>query len=168
MEDLIRIGCVSSAHALKGELRIVPLTDTITRFQKLERVALETADELKWLQVENVRLQQNTVIMLLEGITDRISAENCRGAHLAVKQEDCPKLPQYCYYDFQLVGMTVQEEDSTILGKISEVMHTGCNEVYVVTGGKQEILLPALKSVVKRVDLSAGLMVVELPLGLVD
>jgi len=84
-----------------------------------------------------------------------------------VPEDDLPPLPDGRYYIYQLEGLTVWEKE-ICYGKLTEVMQPGSNDVYVVSDGKREILVPALKTVIKSVDLDSNRMEVELPAGLLD
>jgi 16S rRNA processing protein RimM len=78
-------------------------------------------------------------------------------------------LPEGHYYIFQLVGSRVYTTGGEFLGILTEVLTTGANDVYVVKGtGKKEILIPALKDVVRKIDLARREMTVALPPGLLD
>jgi 16S rRNA processing protein RimM len=70
------------------------------------------------------------------------------------------------YYEYQIVGMTVVEQDGTLLGKVTEIIDTGANDVYVVVGPDGELLLPAIESAILEIDLDADRMVVHVMEGL--
>ncbi len=90
-------------------------------------------------------------------------AESLRGAYLAVLEDEKPGLPPDSYYLDDLVGLAVATTAGENLGLIEEVMEGLANGVCVVRKGEKEILIPALKSVIKAVDLKARRMTVELP-----
>ena len=90
-------------------------------------------------------------------------AESLRGAYLAVLEGEKAELPADTYYMDDLVGLAVVTAAGEELGKIVEVMAGLANGVCVVRKGEKETLVPALKSVIREVDLKARQMTVELP-----
>ncbi len=75
-------------------------------------------------------------------------------------------MPQGEYFHFQLLGLRVVTDDAEELGEITEIIETGSNDVYVVTGDTGQVLIPAIASVVREIDLAQGTMVVRLMEGL--
>ena len=78
------------------------------------------------------------------------------------------QLPPDSFFWHQIIGLTVRTVDGQELGKIAEIMETGSNDVYVVKSDERELLLPAIKDVVREIDLTSGVMTVELLEGLVE
>jgi 16S rRNA processing protein RimM len=106
-------------------------------------------------------------LLLLDGVTDRQAAEIHRDSPIHLSGEGLPALPQGTYYHWDVLGLEVVSEDGEPLGRVREILKTGANDVYVVrgpTGG--EILLPAIESVVLKIDLEAQRMTVHLLPGL--
>ena len=107
-------------------------------------------------------------MLRLAGIEDRNAAEKLRGLRLYVDESEIEPLPEGSWYWFQLLGLTVTEKGRT-LGEIAEILPYTANDVYVVQRqNKKDLLIPALKDVVKQVDLERKTMEVELPAGLED
>lgn len=111
-------------------------------------------------------MHQDMLLLKLEGVDTRDAAEALRGAFISVKVEDLPDLGDEGYYIHELLGLRVVGTDGLELGELAEVLTTGANDVYVVTGGGREVLLPAIPSVILQVDLDAGVMTVSVPDGL--
>jgi len=89
-----------------------------------------------------------------------------RGWLVAIGRDQAKKLPQGSYYEYELIGLKVFSGPERCLGEITEVLATGGNDVYVVRHENGEILIPALKRIVTRVDVKQGRMEVTLPEGL--
>ena len=75
-------------------------------------------------------------------------------------------LPSGEYYQFQLLGLSVQTKEGNPLGTLSAVLQTGSNDVYVVESEGNELLIPAIEEVIIEVDLLNGRLIVDLPEGL--
>lgn len=128
--------------------------------------------EALFIQEESFRIQSssrgsgNTVILKLLGVNGPAAAKALTGLELFAPAEDSPDLPDGEYFHYQLIGMQVFTEEGEDLGRIMEIIITGSNDVYVVSGPKGEVLLPAISQVVLRVDTALGVMRVRLMEGL--
>jgi 16S rRNA processing protein RimM len=117
--------------------------------------------------VEGARIQGTTVLLKLEDVADREAADVLRNADIEVPTQEAVPLRRGQFYWHEVIGPTV--EDATThetLGEVTDIIETGANDVYVVRGSRGEILLPAIKDVVKRIDPAAGRMLVQLLPGL--
>ena len=106
------------------------------------------------------------LILWFTGIRDRGQAQRLTGLWLCVPQSQVPSAQDGEYFHYQLIGLKVRTVEGEDLGELAEILETGSNDVYVVTGLDGEILVPALSKVVREVDIAGGLMVVDLPEGL--
>ena len=106
------------------------------------------------------------MVLKFHGLDSLPEARALVGLEITVPQSDVPDLPPGEYFHFQLLGLTVVTEDGEELGVLGELLETGSNDVYVVSGGAGELLIPALEEVVLDVLLGQGTMVVRLPDGL--
>ena len=139
-----------------------PLTDFQGRFAAGEVLLISGRPH----RLEYAQWRNALVVLKLEGIDSVHDAETLRGELLFVPRERVPSLPEDQYYYFQLMDMEVYTSEGEHLGHISEIIETGSNDVYVVTGGDRELLVPALDDVIREVDVEARRMLVDLPEGL--
>jgi len=150
---------------LKGEVKVSLTCSGMDRIVNCPSLRLVKGKrEMKKVSV--IRAFQHPdgdVVVRLKEVEGVEEAETLRGVYLAVLAVDEAKLPPDSYYLHDLVGMTVETPGGEALGKITEVMDGPANGVCVVRDGEKEILLPALKSVIRKVDLKARRMVAELP-----
>lgn len=162
----ITTGIILSAHGIKGEVKVKPETDNPLRFQKGEKLYIEK--EKRFAALTAVRSGKDDLLLVsFEGIADRDRAERLKGSLLQIEEEDVLALPDGAYYFFQLSGMEVVEEDGAFLGVISDLIDSGANDVYRVDcANGDHMLIPALKQVVKNVDVAHKKMTVRLLPGL--
>jgi 16S rRNA processing protein RimM len=151
-------------------LKVAILTDDPQRFGLLDRVFVGQEDESPVARaIEGFRLHKGRALLRLEGCTDRTAAEALRGYLVQIPSEESLPLEEGEYYEHQILGLEVWTASGEYLGELVEIIYTGANDVYVVepsdANGK-DILVPALEDVVLDVDLDAGRLVVELPVGL--
>ena len=169
MTPLITIGKVTAPQGVAGEIRVLPLTDFPERFRQLKKVYLtgKGTEEPRLLSVAAVRYHKKFVILKIEGVESREEAEKLRNCYLKVKPSEVVPLPPGHYYPFQIIGLRVKTMEGEALGEVVEILTPGSNDVYVVQDREgNEILLPALKEVVREIDLESGVMRVELLEGL--
>jgi 16S rRNA processing protein RimM len=166
--ELVSVGQVVGAVGLAGEIKVKPLSDHPRRFAEMpgQRLLWCRREEFRRVTVQSVHEQGRYYILALEGCNSRAEAEKLVGGQLAVAQADVLPLPQDTYYCFQIIGLEVFDEHGTRLGVVREVLSLKSNDVYVIAGASGEILLPAIKSAVKEIDLVHKRMTVTLPVGL--
>jgi 16S rRNA processing protein RimM len=154
-------GRVLAPHGVRGEVKVEPLTDFPERFSPGSVLWLRGAP----VRVVRGRWQGRTVVLKLEGLDDRDSAERLRGAELQVMPSP-ENLAEGVFYRDEVIGLRVIDENGADLGRLADILRTGSNDVFVVRGPRGELLLPATDDVVKSVDLDGGRVVVEVLPGL--
>ena len=147
-EDKITVGKLGKVRGLDGTLKIIPLTDFENRFDNLEKIFVGE----KLFQVESVNYIGREIFIKFFGIDDREVAKTLTNKLLKVDRKDVAPLDEGEFYTFDIIGCEVFDGEK-FFGKVAEVLKTGSNDVFQVVGEK-EILIPALKSVVKKIDVA--------------
>ncbi len=155
--DTLIVGRILSTHGLRGEIKVQPLTDDPERISSLDYVLVAEHE----YGIESVRQGPNHLLVRLSGVSSVDEASELRGEYMRVRAEDAAPLPEGAYYHFQILGLRVETTRGEEIGSVDEVMPLEANDVYVVRGGPQEVLVPAIRDVVKDIDLEAGRMVIE-------
>lgn len=169
MEQFLQVGVISSTHGIRGEVKVYPTTDEKTRFQELKEVILDTGKEQMTLEIENVRYFKQMVILKFRGIENINDIERYKGRPLLVCREDAVPLDENEYYIADLIGMDVVTEDGFFFGRLSDVMETGANDVYIIQTEKQgEVLIPAIHECILDVDPEKRQMKIHLMKGLIQ
>ncbi len=167
MEDLLKVGVITTTHGVRGEVKVFPTTDNAERFLELEYVLLDTGRELRRLDIKNVRFFKNLVILKFDGIDNINDIEKYKGKDLWIPREEAQELGEDEYYIADLQGLNVVLEDGTEFGTLRDVMETGANDVYIIDSNEHgEVLLPAIKECILDVDLEKNTMTVHLMKGL--
>ena len=169
MEDMLRVGVISSTHGVRGEVKVFPTTDDAARFNDLKSVFLDTGKELLKLEISGVKFFKNMVILKFKGYDNINDIECYRGRELWITRDQAVPLGEDENFVADLIGLSVVTDEGEPLGVMKDVMFTGANDVYVVEreNGK-ELLLPAIKDCILDVDLEAGVMKVHVLDGLLD
>jgi len=169
LKQYITVGRILSPWGVKGQVKVEPLTDDIKRFKNLKEVFYEEENNLKKLNIEEVIFIRNAfVIIKFQGIDDRNEAEKYRNVYIMVDRKDAVKLPKGRYFICDIIGLKVYTLEREYLGEITNVIQTGANDVYVVKSNEdKEILIPAIKEVVKNIDVEKGYMFIYPMEGLI-
>jgi 16S rRNA processing protein RimM len=158
------IGRILGPIGLAGEVRVQILTDFPDRFLSLHTI--HVGDNLRPYAVQTVRLDRGTAILKLAGIDDATTARALANQDVQIPAREAVELPPDHYFWHQIIGLEVWTDDGRLLGRVTEILRTGSNDVYVVGEGASEVLIPAIEDVVRQVDLVNGRLIVHLLPGL--
>ncbi len=167
----LTLGKILRPHGIRGEMRMQILTDYPDRLiNELKRIYIGqkvTDDNADLYTLKSARFHKDFLLITLAEINDRNDAETLRGKMVMIDIDNAVPLDEGEFYLYQLIGLTVQTEDKTILGQLKEVIETGANDVYVVKGREYgEVLLPAHEETLINIDFEAKLITMRLPEGL--
>ena len=163
MADLIEFGKIVNTHGLKGEVKVYSYTDNEANILKLKKVYVNGTK----YDVQNIKPFKNMFIMKLKGIdviedTKILINKMCFREIVSGESND-----DEGYFVKDLIGLRVVDEEDKTIGTLKEVFSTGANDVYeVVLEDGKSIYLPAIKQVVKKIDINSKVMVVEVMEGL--
>ena len=159
------IGKAGAPHGLRGEVRVIPRTDFPERFESLREVFIGE----RFFHVEHVHYHRQFVLLTLAECTSREAAAKLTGELLRVAREDAAPLAEGEFYTFDIIGLAVLDMAGERLGEVTNVLKTGSNDVYVVKKPDgSELLVPALKNVVREIDIAGGFLRVDLQEELED
>jgi 16S rRNA processing protein RimM len=167
MQKMLPIGRIAGVHGIKGNLRVKTYTEISTFFSTGRKLIIQDKSggmnvfEVAWAEPYKQGIRLN-----LKGVADRTSAEMLVGLDIFMDQDELPDLEEGSYYWADLIGMTVWTTDNMMIGHIDSIIETGANDVYVVRQNQEEILIPAIESVVVEIDVKNKAMKVNLPEGL--
>ena len=168
MEDLLKVGVITTTHGFRGEVNVYPTTDEPERFLELDYVLLDTGRELRKLEIKNVKFFKNLVILKFKGVDNINDIEKYKGRDLWIPREEGQELEEDEYYIADLLGMSVVLEDGQEFGTLKDVMETGANDVYIIDSAEHgEVLLPAIRECILDVDLEKNVMTIHLMKGLI-
>jgi 16S rRNA processing protein RimM len=159
LEDIV-IGEIVSTFGIRGEVKVRPDTDYPERLLRLKAANLLMRDgSHKTLDIENIRFHKGVALFKFAGCNDLTTAEGLRGSFLVISESELIELPEDEYFIHDLEGLQVYTTDGRDLGKLTQVIKGPANDAYVTT----KTIIPALKSVVKQVNLEERKMIVDMP-----
>ncbi len=155
-EDYFRIGVITEPHGVQGEVKVYPTTDDVLHLKKVKEIYLQTKEGWQTLHLKGMKQQNDRIILRFAEFTDRNAVEGLRKLELYVDRAHAVPLEENEYYISDLIGLAVFEDDVQI-GEVTDVIETGANDVYQIkrTDGT-ELLLPAIKQCVLKVDVEGG------------
>ncbi|HIT85670.1 MAG TPA: 16S rRNA processing protein RimM [Candidatus Ornithomonoglobus intestinigallinarum] len=164
--EFLEVGKIINTHGLRGDVKVMPWTDTPEDFEDIPVVYIKRKDETEKLTVSKIKYQKNNLIVKFKEINDINEAEKYKGITLLADRDDLWELEEGVYYIADLIGLDVYDENGRI-GVIADVLNTGANDIYdVKREGKKNLLLPVIDEVVKEVDLENGRVTVHVMEGL--
>ena len=169
--NLLSIGKIVGAHGIKGVVKVFSYAESLSRYQSGMQLVLKDSHGNRFVRTVNwAKPHSKTILLALDGIQERSQAEALIGSALFIEKATLEELDGDSYYWDDLVGLTVYGLNGEYIGELTAIIPTGSNDVYVVRQqgpeAETEVLIPALVSVVKEVDLDRKIMRVDLPEGL--
>ncbi|MGD9818879.1 MAG: ribosome maturation factor RimM [Desulfomonilaceae bacterium] len=162
-DELVVIGRVQKPFGIRGEVKIQAYTQTFDAFENSEWLEIKH----KRFVIKQIRFHKGSVLVLFEGIKTPETAAILSGQLVHTLESNLPPKDEDEYYYHELIGMEVFTKGDQFLGKITDIMVTGANDVLIIFGEKGEILLPFIDEVALEIDLKAKRMLVDPLEGLI-
>lgn len=160
--ELVAIGVIEKSFGVRGELRVRSLSDVPGRFEGLARVMLEApSGTVREATIRSVRAMNGSYVLGMDVCSTPEEAAMFRGWTLKIPQGSAPPLPQGQYYEYELIGLAVQDETGRLVGTVEDILKTPGHHVFVVRGEDGEVLIPAAKDVVASVDVPGKRMTIR-------
>ena len=161
MQEYLLIGEITKPQGVQGELKLRPITCDPWRFENMDYAFVKDGQSYRRVEIKVRKVNADAVYLRMEGVLTRNDAETMRGTPLYIDRAHAVELDEDTTFICDLMGLKGVLTDGSEIGKIIDVMQPGGNDVYVFKGKKGEVLVPALKSVVVKVDLEQGLMLLD-------
>lgn len=164
------IGKIVNTHGVRGEVRVVRVTDFPERFSVGNTVYLIQDNTPPYpLIIKSHRVHKKFDLLQFEEYDSINDVLNFKGTHLKIKKEQLSELPKGTYYHYEIIGCTVYTKDNEKIGTIKEILSPGANDVWVVQRQKnKDALIPFIKDVVRDIDIDRKEVVIEPMEGLLD
>jgi len=165
----LEIGQIANTFGIKGQVKVVPFTDDINRFDELKKIYIVNKASRKEVEIEDVKYHKNMILLKFKGLNKIEDVEIYKNCYLEIDRNDGKQLEEGEYYIVDLLGLDIFSDEGKYLGKLDDIYNTGSNDIYVVKDelGKQ-LLLPAIRDVIKEVNLEDKKITVHLLEGLLD
>jgi 16S rRNA processing protein RimM len=168
-EDLLLLGKVIRPHGLDGILRVLSFAESETSFLNAGVLFIRSVTgETREHGIRSIKPHKKVLLMELEEVSSLEEAEKYRNADILISKETLEREEGDGYYWFELLGLDVYLKGGTYLGKIGQIFPSGSHDIYVVTEGKREIMIPAIHEFIEEIDLEKKRMIIQEMEGLLD
>lgn len=159
---LITVGLIAKPHNFDGSLKVIPITDYPERFLKRKEILVDLEGTVILKEILEVSIQKKYIIIKLKDINSFEEAEKYKGCYLKIPESQLEELDEGNYYIFELIGMKVFDNTGKQIGELKQVLNTSANDVFVIkTNNNKEILIPALKKEIQKIDLKNRKIIVS-------
>ena len=161
MENYFEIGKITGTHGIRGTMRVFPTTQDPTRFERLKEITVEIRGKQELFHIQKVAYQKNMILLTVKEINDINVAELYKNGRILIPDAAAIPLEEDEYYTRDLYGMQVVTDEGEALGELVKIYETGAKD-----GDAKELLIPAIKDCILKVDIDARVMTVHLLEGL--
>ncbi len=169
MSEFYVVGKIVRSSGLKGALVVVPMTDDPRRFRLLRKVWIEKGkSEYQPLGLRNVSIEPRAVRIEVEGIENRQASSTLAGKLLYVSKQELVRRKKGTYFTHEIIGSEVFDEHGNTIGTVKEVWKLPANDVYLIQNGKREYLIPAIRSILRKINPEKKRIEIETIEGLLD
>lgn len=163
------IGYILKPHGIRGEVKVEPVSPYPERYKQLKTVCIRSGDKQETYSIENVRIANKVVYLKLDKIDTRDAAEKLRNSEVLIEKKELIKPSENEYFIHDLTGCQVSNDDGNLLGKVYEVVQMSSNDVLIIRNNKNnELLIPFIRDVVKKVDIENKQIIVHSLEGLIE
>ncbi len=152
MQEYLCIGKITKPQGVRGEVKILPLTDDLARFQGITNIFVKGNAGYVLRRVTSSRIDSSFAYLTLDGVADMTAAERLRGLDIYVDRENAVPLPEGRWFIADLIGCHVFADGEEI-GAVEDVLQAGGNDVYMLraeNGGT--VMFPAIRELLRSVD----------------
>lgn len=168
-DNLIAVGKITGTHGIKGQVRLQSYSGNLDSLKAARSVILRQPDgTLREYGLQRAADHGNVFLLTLAGFDNINQVLDLVGSELCLQRKQLPATEDDEYYWQDLLGLSVITDQGVQLGSISDILETGANDVYVVSGQGRDYLIPAVASVVTKVDLATRTMTITPLEGLLD
>ncbi|EOR27408.1 MULTISPECIES: ribosome maturation factor RimM [Clostridium] len=159
MRDILRVGKIVNTHGLKGEVKVIALTDDPKRYNDLDFVLIDGVER----KIQGCKFQKDRVIVKIEGIDSIEEAEKYKNKYMEIPREYAVPLEEDTYYIADIIGCNVYDTSGKSLGEVYDVIQTKNNDVYWIRKPK-ELLIPVLLEIVTDINIDNRKIIIK-PVG---
>ena len=167
-ERLVPLGEIVTTHGINGWLKLKPYNPRTTLLNSTLEIWLEKDEARSLHQIEARQPYKGQFLLKLSSIDQIDAAAKWVGSILYVAEQSLDSLSAGEYYHYQVIGLEVFDTEGGRIGVVARTWSTPGGEIYIVAGASKEYLIPAVKEIIEKVDLTAGKIIINPPAGLLD
>lgn len=166
MSEYIQIGKILNTHGIKGFVKVMPLTDDKTRFESLETVYIE--NEKLQFNIDQIWYKKNFVMIKFKEFDNVNDVLKFKDRFILINKKDAIELSKDTFFIYDIIGLRVVTMDGKDVGIVKDVLQPGSNDVYVVKTSGKDVLVPAIKDVVKEINIEDKVMLIDPIEGMIE
>lgn len=169
-DQMFDVGKIVNTHGVRGEVRVMRITDFEERFAIGETLYLIKENESPLaLTIAGHRKHKQFDLLRFKGLDNMNDVEFFKGAHLKITKDQLTELAEGEYYHYEIIDCMMYTIKGEEIGKVIEVLSPGANDVWVVKSSTgKEVLIPFIKNVVKEINVEEKRVIIEPMEGLLD
>jgi 16S rRNA processing protein RimM len=152
---------VCGVHGVRGWVKVYSYTEPRENIVQFEAWLVQQRDEVRRIEVQDSSRQGKSILVKLDGVDDRDAAEALIGAEIAVERESLPPCGPGEYYWTDLEGLSVRNGAGAVLGTVDHVFTTGAHALLALDSERRRLIPFVAGETIQRVDLEAGVVLVE-------
>ena len=163
--EYIELGQIVNTHALKGSVKINIFSDKVENIKKYEQIYLKENDKYIEYEIIDIKFSKNQAIVSFKNIKNVDEADKLRNKYIYVKKDSLEELEDDTYYLIDLIGLDVyetKESQEKLLGELIEIKQDSPTDIYVIKLKNKNIMIPAIKEYIKKIDIKEGKVIVDL------
>lgn len=159
----INIGKVVTTHGVRGDIKVYPHTNVEDMFSKLKKIYIGDGE----YKISSVKYAKGCPVLNIGGLNTVEDAQKLIGSQVFADETSLPKLEEDSFYLKDIIGCKAIDEQGDEIGKITDVIFTGANDVYEITAqSDRKILVPAVKEFVLDINIKDKKITVKLIKGM--
>ena len=167
--QLRAVGVVAKVFGVKGEVKVHSYSRTYDEFEKLGSVlAGKSEDKVVERKIEKILRRGNEIYVKFLDVNDRNASEALVGHFLFVEETARKRLSPGEFFVDDIIGLSVCDSEKRILGIVGDVIRYPAQDIYVVKTGRGEVMVPAVRDIVRAVDVENRTITIDPPEGLFD
>ncbi|SNR90132.1 16S rRNA processing protein RimM [Anaerovirgula multivorans] len=163
----IKVGKILNTHGIKGEVKVLSLTDYDERFEELEWIYIEGVE--KKFYINSIKYRPKNLLISFKDYDDINQVEKFKGKYLLIDESQKRVLAEDTYYISDIIGLEVYTAEEEYLGKVVDILQAGSSEVYVIKNQQgKEVMIPAVKEFIPEISLETGRIIVKPIEGMIE
>jgi len=166
---MVAVGQIAGSNGVRGDVRVKPLTPDLGRFAGLNDVWIgESETEARRFSIQQVRFHRSQIILKLHDVGSRTAADELRDQYIFIDESNTRPPAEGSFFIHDILGMSVFTEEGVAVGVVKEVWRLPANDVWVLQKEEKELLVPAVKEIVRAVDLKRRVITIHAMQGLIE
>ncbi len=167
---LILYGKITKKHGLSGELKVLPFSKNLSTFKNLNKIYIELDPDKKPVEykIAKKRFHKNFAIVRFEGVNTPEESDKIVNKQLLIDESQLSELDENEFFWFDLIGLEVYTNRNEYIGKVSDLLDNGAQEILIVRDDKREVLIPFVEKFIMETNMEESKIIINPIEGLLE